>query len=197
MLVANDAPYQNINDLFEAIKENPSLSVGGGSAAGSMDHIAMAGAAAAAGLDARSVNYIAFSGGGEAMTSLLGGHVEAVVSGAGESVGQLAGGDLRALAVSSPERIPGLDVPTFNEQGIDYTFDVWRGVMAPKDISEESLRYYEDLFARMMETDSWKEATERLGWIDAYQNSEEFGVFLDSQLTQFRGVLGDLGLLRN
>lgn len=197
VLVANDAPYQNINDLFEAIKENPSLSVGGGSAAGSMDHIAMAGAAAAAGLDARSVNYIAFSGGGEAMTSLLGGHVEAVVSGAGESVGQLAGGDLRALAVSSPERIPGLDVPTFNEQGIDYTFDVWRGVMAPKDISEESLRYYEDLFARMMETDSWKEATERLGWIDAYQNSEEFGVFLDSQLTQFRGVLGDLGLLRN
>ena len=197
VLVAKDAPYEDINDLFEAIKENPSLSVGGGSAAGSMDHIAMAGAAAAAGLDARSVHYIAFYGGGGAMTSLLGGHVEAVISGAGESVGQLAGGDLRALAVSSPERVPGLDVPTFTEQGVDYTFDVWRGVMAPKDISEESLRYYEDLFARMMETDSWKEATERLGWIDAYQDSEEFGAFLDNQLTQFRGVLGDLGLLRN
>ena len=197
VLVKNDSPFQTINDLFEAIGENPRLSVGGGSAAGSMDHISIAGAAAAAGLNAASVNYIAFSGGGEAMTSLLGGHVEAVITGAGEAGVQLQGGDLRALGVSAPERIPGLDVPTYKEQGLDYTFDIWRGVMAPKDISEEALRYYEDLFARMMETDGWREATERLGWLDAYQNSEEFGAFLDAQLEQFRAVLGDLGLLRN
>ncbi|WP_327123965.1 Bug family tripartite tricarboxylate transporter substrate binding protein [Nitrincola sp. A-D6] len=131
------------------------------------------------------------------MTSLLGGHVEAVITGAGEASAQLGSGELRALGVSSPERIPGLDVPTYKEQGLDYTFDIWRGVMAPKDISEEALRYYENLFARMMETDDWKEATERLGWLDAYQNSEEFGAFLDMQLTQFRTVLSELGLLRN
>lgn len=197
VLVSKDSPYESITDLLEAIGENPRLSVGGGSAAGSMDHISMAGAAAAAGINAASVNYIAFSGGGEAMTSLLGGHVEAVVTGAGEASAQLEGGEIRALGVSSPERIPGLDVPTYKEQGLDYTFDIWRGVMAPKDISEEALRYYEDLFARMMETDDWKEATERLGWLDAYQNSEEFGEFLDMQLTQFRAVLSELGLLRN
>lgn len=197
VLVPQNSPYQSINDLLVAIGENPRLSVGGGSAAGSMDHISIAGAAAAAGLNAASVNYIAFSGGGEAMTNLLGGHVEAVVTGAGEAVAQLQGGELRALGVSSPERIPGLDVPTYKEQGLDYTFDIWRGVMAPKDISEEALRYYEDLFARMMETDDWKAATERLGWLDAYQNSEEFGAFLDLQLEQFRSVLGELGLLRN
>lgn len=197
VLVRKDSPHQSINDLFAAISENPRLSVGGGSAAGSMDHISIAGAAAAAGINAASVNYIAFSGGGEAMTSLLGGHVEAVITGAGEATAQLQGGELRALGVSSPERIPGLDVPTYQEQGLDYTFDIWRGVMAPKDISEEALRYYEDLFARMMETDGWREATERLGWLDAYQNSEEFGAFLDAQLEQFRAVLGDLGLLRN
>ncbi|MCD8513498.1 MAG: tripartite tricarboxylate transporter substrate binding protein [Nitrincola sp.] len=197
VLVRNDSPHQSINDLFAAIAENPRLSVGGGSAAGSMDHISIAGAAAAAGINAASVNYIAFSGGGEAMTSLLGGHVEAVITGAGEATAQLQGGELRALGVSSPERIPGMDVPTYKEQGLDYTFDIWRGVMAPKDISEEALRYYEDLFARMMETDGWREATERLGWLDAYQNSEEFGAFLDAQLEQFRAVLGDLGLLRN
>ena len=197
VLVSKDSPYESIIDLLEAIGENPRLSVGGGSAAGSMDHIAIAGAAAASGINAASVNYIAFSGGGEAMTSLLGGHVEAVITGAGEASAQLDGGDLRALGVSSPERIPGLDVPTFKEQGLDYTFDIWRGVMAPKDISDDALRYYEDLFARMMETDDWKVATERLGWLDAYQSSEEFGEFLDSQSTQFRAVLSDLGLLRN
>ena len=198
ILVRADSPYQNVTELFDAIRANQRLSVGGGSAAGSMDHISVAGAAGAYGVNPGSVNYIAFSGGGEAMTTLLGGHVEAVVTGAGEAVSQLAGGQIRALAVSSPERIPGTlsDIPTFKEQGVDYTFDIWRGVMGPKDMPEAAVRYYEDLFARMMETDSWKEATARLGWLDAYQNSAEFGDFLDSQLEQFSTVLSDMGMLR-
>ncbi|EXJ11217.1 Tripartite tricarboxylate transporter family receptor [Nitrincola nitratireducens] len=198
VLVRADSPYQTVNDLFNAIKNNSRLSVGGGSAAGSMDHISIAGAASVAGLKASDVNYIAFSGGGEAMTNLLGGHVEAVITGAGESLGQLEGNQLRALAVSSPERIQGAlsSVPTYQEQGIDYTFDIWRGVMGPKDMSPAAVTYYQDLFAKMMETDSWTEATTRLGWLDAYQNSEEFGAFLDEQLEQFSAVLGELGLLR-
>ncbi len=62
ILVAADSEYQTITDLFDAMKENPRLSVGGGSAPGSMDHISVAGLASAAGLDASSVNYIPFSG---------------------------------------------------------------------------------------------------------------------------------------
>lgn len=198
VLVKADSPYQTANELFEAIRENPGLSVAGGSAAGSMDHISIAGAAAAYGLNAASVNYIAFSGGGEAMTALLGGHVAAVITGAGEASSQLQGGQLRALAVSSPERIAGSleHVPTYLEQDIDYTFDIWRGIMAPKDMSPAAVSYYENLYQRMMETDSWKEATARLGWLDAYQTSDEFGEFLDAQLEQFSSVLSDLGMLR-
>ncbi len=71
ILVAADSEYQDVNDLFTALKENPRLSVGGGSAPGSMDHISIAGLASAAGLDASSVNYIPFSGGGDAMTNLM------------------------------------------------------------------------------------------------------------------------------
>lgn len=198
VLVRADSPYQSVTELFDAIKANQRLSVGGGSAAGSMDHIAIAGAAGEYGVNPGSVNYIAFSGGGEAMTTLLGGHVEAVISGAGEAVGLLEGGQLRALAVSSEERMPGTlsSVPTFKEQGVDYTFDIWRGVMGPKDMPEAAVRYYEDLFERMMGTDSWKDAVARLGWLDAYQNSEDFGRFLDGQLDQFSSVLSDMGMLR-
>lgn len=197
LLVRADSPYQSANDLFAAIKARPGLSVGGGSAPGSMDHISIAGAAAAAGLDAARLNYISFSGGGEAMTNLLGGHVEAVITGAGEAGSQLQGTQLRALAVSGPERISALpNVPTYLEQGIDFTFDIWRGIMGPPDMPEAAVRYYEDLFARMLETDSWAQARDQLGWLDAYQNSTEFGAFLDSQLDQFSSVLGDLGLVR-
>ncbi len=199
ILVSADAEYQSINDLFDALKENSSLSIGGGSAPGSMDHISVAGLASAAGLDASSVNYIPFSGGGDAMTNLMGGHVEAVITGAGEAVGQLGeGSQLRALGVSSPERLGGglADVPTYQEQGVDYTFDIWRGVMGTPDMPEEAVAYYEALFAEMLETDGWQQARDQLGWLDAYQDSETFGVFLDEQKEQFSSVLGDLGLLR-
>lgn len=199
VLVSADSEYETINDLFDALKEDPSLSVGGGSAPGSMDHISIAGLASAAGLEASSVNYIPFSGGGDAMTNLMGGHIEAVITGAGESVGQLGeGSQIRALGVSSPERLGGglAEVPTYQEQGVDYTFDIWRGIMGTPDMPEEAVTYYQDLFAEMLETDGWQEARDQLGWIDAYQNSEEFGVFLDEQQAQFSGVLSELGLLR-
>ena len=199
ILVPADSEYQTINDLMAALEANPNLSVGGGSAPGSMDHISVAGLASAAGLDASSVNYIPFSGGGDAMTNLMGGHIEAVVTGAGEAVGQLGeGSQIRALGVSAPERIGGglSDVPTYQEQDIDYTFDIWRGVMGAPGMPEEAVAYYQDLFAEMLETDAWREASEQLGWINAYQNSEEFGTFLDGQQEQFSDVLSELGLLR-
>lgn len=198
VLVKDDSLYESLDQLMEAAKNNPSLSIGGGSAPGSMDHISMAGLASAAGMEASKINYIPFSGGGEAMTSLMGGHVEAVITGAGESVGQLGeGSSLRALGVSAPERLEGsLDgVPTYQEQGIDYTFNIWRGVMGAPDMPEEAVAYYESLLTEMLETEGWQQARDQLGWLDAYQGNEEFGVFLDEQKELFGSVLSDLGLL--
>ena len=67
--------------------------------------------------------------------------------------------------------------------------------MGTPDMPAEAVAYYEDLFAQMLETDGWQQAREQLGWIDAYQDSEEFGAFLDEQKEQFSTILGDLGLL--
>ena len=197
VVVQADSPHQTIGDLMAAIEANPSLAIGGGSAPGSMDHIAGAGAAAAAGLDARTVNYIPFSGGGEALVALMGGHVAAVSTGAGEVQAQLASGDVRALAVSSAERVETLpDVPTFVESGIDFTFDVWRGVMGPPDMPAEAVAYYADMFEQMMATDGWKDAATQLGWINAFQGPDAFGAFLDAQKEQFSTILGDIGLIQ-
>jgi putative tricarboxylic transport membrane protein len=198
VLVRDDADYADLSELVDALRERPNLSVGGGSAPGSMDHISIAGLASAAGLNAAEVNYIPFSGGGEAMTNLMGGHVEAVITGAGEASGQLGeGSELRALGVSSPERLGGVlaDIPTYQEQGIDYTFDIWRGVMGAPDMPAEAVAYYEDLFAQMLETDGWQQARDQLGWLDAYQDSEAFGTFLDEQKAEFSEVLTELGLI--
>ncbi|PTL37981.1 tripartite tricarboxylate transporter substrate binding protein [Alkalicoccus saliphilus] len=199
VLVEPDSEYETINDLFEDMEEDPgSISIGGGSAAGSMDHISIAGAAAEYGLNAGDVNYVAFAGGGEAMTNLLGGHVDVVVTGVGESTGQVESGELRPIAYSSEEPIDSLEeagAQTFIDQDIDYTFDIWRGIMGPPNMPEEAVAYYEDMYAEMMETETWREQADDLGWVDNYQDSEEFGEFLDEQFDLFEDVLSDVGLV--
>lgn len=198
ILVRSNASYNSAKDLFDAIRARPNLSVGGGSAPGSMDHISIAGAASAAGINARQLNYIAFSGGGEAMTNLLGGHVEAVITGAGEAQAQLRGGQVKALAISGPQRMSSMpNVSTLQEQGINFTFDIWRGIMGTPNMPAEAVTYYQNMYDRMLKTPAWAAARDQLGWIDAFQGSQEFGSFLDSQQRQFSTVLTDLGLARS
>ncbi|MDT0328415.1 tripartite tricarboxylate transporter substrate binding protein [Nocardiopsis lambiniae] len=193
-LVAADSDIETFADLAGQV-ESGDLSVGGGSGPGSMDHVALAGALQAAGADATQANYIPFDGGGEALTSLLGGHVDAAVVGVGEALGMLESGDLRAVGVSSAERLDAVaEVPTLVEQDVDFTFDIWRGVMGPADLTEEQIAYHETLFADLMETEAWKEESARLGWTDAYQDSEEFGTFLDDTRGEFAEILTEVGL---
>ncbi|WP_082376702.1 tripartite tricarboxylate transporter substrate binding protein [Nocardiopsis sp. NRRL B-16309] len=193
-LVAADSPVETFDDLAAQV-ESGDMSVGGGSGPGSMDHVALAGALEAAGADATQANYIPFDGGGEALTSLLGGHVDGAVVGVGEALGMLESGDVRAVGVSSAERVDAVaDVPTLQEQDIDFTFDIWRGVMAPSDLSEAQVAYYETLFADLMDTEAWQTESARLGWTDAYQDSEEFGAFLDETREEFAQILTEVGL---
>jgi putative tricarboxylic transport membrane protein len=162
-----------------------------------MDHVAIAGIASAYGLDPKTVNYISFSGGGEAIVNLIGGHVDVAVVAAAEALGHIEGHQVRALGISSAERIDALkDVPTFREQGVDYRFDVWRGVMGPGNLSPVVVRYYESVFSKMVNTDGWRAASEQLGWINTYQDSAAFRDFLADQDRQFREILLKLGMLR-
>ncbi|QVQ54560.1 tripartite tricarboxylate transporter substrate binding protein [Spiractinospora alimapuensis] len=196
-VVPEDSELETFQDLVDAIDDDPeAISIGGGSAPGSMDHVALAGAVHAAGGEATDVNYIPHDGGGEAITSMIGGHLEAVVTGVGEAIPMVDAGEARMLAVSAPETLDDHpDVPTLNDEGIDYTFDIWRGVMGPPDITDEQVEYYEDLFSEMVESDAWQEERENLGWEDSYMNSADFGAFLDEVHEDSLEILDEVGLV--
>lgn len=193
-LVDADSDIEDFNDLVDAV-DSGDADIAGGSSPGSMDHIASAGALTAGDVAAEAINYVAFDGGGEAITALLGGHVDAAAVGVSEAISYLESGDLRAVGITSEERNESFpDIPTLKEQGVDYTFDIWRGVMGPADMSEEQVAYYETLVADLMETDEWKAEAEKLGWLDGYQDSEEFSQFLDDSVEEYAAVLEEVGL---
>ncbi|GAA3842173.1 MULTISPECIES: Bug family tripartite tricarboxylate transporter substrate binding protein [Amycolatopsis] len=195
VVVSKDSPYQTIQQLVEAWRADPgSVPVGGGSAPGGPDHLAPMLMAQAAGIPPTRVNYIPFDGGGELMASVLGGKVGFGVSGIGETRDQIASGALRALAVTSPQRVPGIDAPTLQESGVDVSFTNWRGIVAPPGLSDSDRERLIGLFTRLQDTPQWREALQRNGWTPAFQPGDDFAAFLKTENDRVAAVLKELGL---
>ncbi|WP_306737933.1 tripartite tricarboxylate transporter substrate-binding protein, partial [Acinetobacter baumannii] len=120
-----------MKSLIEALKKDASkMTLAGGSAPGSMDHLIAVLPAFKSGIDAKTLKYVSYDGGGEAIAALLGGNADAIGTDA-SSVGEyVKAGKVRVLGIAAPARLSGdlKDVPTFKEQGIDTEFVIWRGV---------------------------------------------------------------------
>jgi putative tricarboxylic transport membrane protein len=197
IVVPADSKYETLQQLVDDFKANPtSISWGGGSAGGS-DHILVGLIAKAAGVDPTKINYVAFSGGGEATAAILSGAVTAGVSGLSEFRDQVTAGKMRLLAVSSDKAIDGVDAPTIKEAaGLDIVFANWRGVFAPGELSAEQQAAVAAAIEKMHDTPEWQQALEQNGWTDFFQAGNHFATFMQSERTRVEGVLTDIGLVQ-
>jgi putative tricarboxylic transport membrane protein len=198
-IVRADSPYKTFQDLLGALKKSPgAVKFAGGSSPGSMDHLAFVKAAKSAGVNPKELVYVAFSGGGEALTALLGGNVAFASSGIGEVLPQLQAGTVRGLAVTSARRRGGplKDIPTVKELGIDTTYEVWRGVFGAPGMSKDAQAWWGKTLKTVVGTKTWKDSLEKLQWVDAYAPAEEFGRFLAEEERSYRELMADLGFAK-
>ena len=196
LAVTADSPIKTLAELTGKLKSDPrSVSWAGGSVGGT-DQILAGLIGKAVGIDPKQINYIAHSGGGEAMQSLLGGHVTVGVNGYAELAPQVAAGKLRALAISSDERLPGIDVPTLKEQGVDVSLANWRGIVAPPGIKDADRKALSDAIAKMVDSPAWKQTIATQEWTNMYQPADEFAAFLKKDKEQVEGILKDIGLVQ-
>lgn len=192
-----DAKWNNLNELFEDMKKDPSsISIVGTSAPGSMDHIQFVKVAKAAGVDVKKIKYVSDQDGG-ALTQLLNGSVQVFSTGVGETIEQVKAGKIKVLGVTSEERMTGevlKDIPTVKEQGIDATFINWRGFFGPPDMSDAEIKYYEDKFKALNDSEGWKEIRENFGWNEMFMTSSEYNDFLKEQNDEMKALLDEIGL---
>lgn len=195
IVVPTDSPYKTLGEFVAAWKTDPGkLAIAGGSAGGT-DQILAGLVAQSAGIDPKKVNYIAYSGGGEALAAILGGKVAAGISGVSEFTDQVAAGKMRALAVSGGTRVEGFDAPTIKQAGFDVELTNWRGMVAPPGITPADKAALTAAVQRMHESGAWKAQRDKNGWDDAYLPAEEFTTFLGAEKTRVSGVLKSLGLV--
>jgi putative tricarboxylic transport membrane protein len=197
IVVPANSPIKDAKDLAAALKADIAKVTFAGGSAGGIDHIMAALFAGAVGADATKVNYVPFSGGGESLAAILGGKVTAGISGYGEYEGQIKSGKLRAIGVTAAERRPGVDVPTFKEQGVDLVLTNWRSVVAAPGISADQKKVLAEAIDKLVKSPAWKEVLKQKGWDDAYLSGDAFVDFLKKENARVTDVLKSVGLVKS
>jgi putative tricarboxylic transport membrane protein len=196
IVVPASSDIKTIGDLVAKLKENPGAVSWGGGSAGGTDHIATGLIAKAAGVDPTKINYIAFSGGGEALAAILGSQVTAGISSYGEFESQIKAGSLRLLAVSSEQRIQGVDAPTLKESKLDVVIQNWRMVAAAPGISAEQKAAILADFEKLEKSATWQETMKTKGWADTYLAGPAFEEQLAKDIASTETILKDIGLVK-
>ena len=195
LVVPSASPVQTLADFIGLLKKDPKAVTWAGGAPGGTDHIFACMIAKTAGVGLGDLSYVAYTGGGgEAMASLLGNQVSCGISGYGEFAEQIKAGNLRAIALSAPERVAGIEVPTLVEQGVDVVISNWRGVFGAPNIGEDEVKALIDLTTAMVQTKDWTDQLATRGWSDQFLPGAGFAAYLEKDTAATRGVLVDLGL---
>jgi putative tricarboxylic transport membrane protein len=192
--VTPQAKIQSMADLVAALKANTGAVSWGGGSAGGTDHITVGLVAKAAGADATKINYVAHSGGGEAMAAVLGNHVSVGINSLSEFLPQVQAGKLKIIGVSSEKRIAGVNAPTFKEAGVDVVIGNWRAVVAAPGITPAQKAGLAAQIDKMVKSPQWQAKLKDKGWEDNYLPADAFAAYLKAEQERIGQVLKSVGI---
>ncbi len=190
VVTAPGSPYKNLGDVMAALKSDPArVTVG----AAEDDQAPFDLLVSAAGGRPSSVDYAPLEGGGDQIAALVKGDIGVAVGGVSEFVGTLSSGELKALGVLAENRLPGLDVPTAREQGLDVTLSNWRGLYGPPDMPQFAVAYWQKVLGEMVERPTWKRIAEKSRFTTTYMTGDDFQTFLAKTQADVAAALKEAG----
>ncbi len=195
--VRADSPIKNAGDLVSRLKASPdSLSIGVATAIGNHIHAGVAKPLKVGGVDIARLRIIPYKSSADSMTALLGGHLDAVAATTPNVIALMKAGKIRVLAVAAPERLQGelASVRTWTEQGIPASFSSVQGVLGPKGMSPEQVRFWENAFRKISENKEWKDFLARQNWRLVFMGSAEMARYLESEYVATKSLISDLKL---
>lgn len=194
--VPTSSPIKTVAELIEALRSNPGAMAIGGGSVGGVDHVTAALIAQAAGVAPTKLNYVPYPSGAEVVPQLAGGQLKLAISGASEFRPYAEQGRLRILAVTSADRLPGLDAPTLKESGVDVVIGNWRGIIGAPGMTAEGRDMWLARYAKLHASPEWKKAMADRDWSDAYLAGDDFKAFLEEEKKRQTAVLKDVGLVK-
>ncbi|PQY97188.1 tricarboxylic transporter [Cronobacter sakazakii] len=197
--VRADSPWKTLGDLMKPLEKDPnSVVFGAGASIGSQDWMKTALLAQKAGVDPHKMRYVAFEGGGEPVTALMGNHVQAVSGDLSEMVPYLTGNKLRVLAVFANERLPGqlAQVPTAKEQGYDLVWPIIRGFYVGPKVSDADYQWWVQTFEKLQQTDEFKKQRDLRGLFEFNLTGKALDEYVKNQVNDYREKAKAFGLAK-
>ncbi|MGB6241401.1 MAG: tripartite tricarboxylate transporter substrate binding protein [Castellaniella sp.] len=199
-VVRDDSPYKSLKDMMAAFKQDPTkIVLGAGGTVGSQDWMKAALTARAAGVDYRKMRFVAFEGGGDALTALRGGHIQAYMGDAAEAFTMLEGGaPIRVLAVFSDHRLPGKlsSVPTAAEEGFDIDWPIIRGFYVGPKVSDADYQWWVDAFNKTQADPSFAAIRDKQGLFPFNKSGPELDSYIKERVKAYTKLADEFGLIR-
>jgi putative tricarboxylic transport membrane protein len=198
VVVAENSPFKSLKDVMAAIKADPTKVVlGAGGTVGSQDWMKAALTARAAGVNPKTMRYVAFEGGGEALTALQGGHIHVFTGDAAEAGQQIkAGAKVRILAVMNDKRLAGdmASIPTAAEQGYDVEWPIVRGFYLGPKVSDADYKLWADTFTKLMATPAYDKLRNERGLFPMALTGAPLDTYVKKQVADYRKLAEEFGL---
>ncbi|MCA9084820.1 MAG: tripartite tricarboxylate transporter TctB family protein [Planctomycetaceae bacterium] len=190
VFVMNSAPWQSLAELSQALQTADAPLKASGTAAGGIWHIALMGWLDSSQLPLDSITWISINGSAPSLQELLAGGVDLVCCSIPEARALLDAGEIRCLGVMSAERSPAApDVPTFTEQGFDWSMGGWRGVMFPIGVPDRTVQQVEHAVLKIAAGDEFQGFMQAAGFQTRILPSVDFREFLKHSDEQFGKIL--------
>jgi putative tricarboxylic transport membrane protein len=199
IIVRPDAKWQTLQELTADLKNDlGSIVIGAGGTIGSQDWMKAAILVQAAGADPKAMRYVAFEGGGESFTALLGGHIQVYTGDVAEQVANIEAGQVRILAVLAPERLPAPfdQIPTAKEQGVDIEWEISRGYYMGPKVSDEAYNWWVQAFQAIYGTKEFAKIRADKGLFEFNLAGEQLDKYVHERVQYYRTLAKDMGLVK-
>lgn len=169
--VRAETPWKTLAEFVARAKAQPGKVTYGHSGIGGQTHVGMEEFAMAAGIQ---LNHIPFKGGADALTALLGGHVDALADSSSWAP-HVEQGKLRLLATWGESRTARFkSVPTLKDAGYNVVVDAPNGVGGPKGMDPQVVRRLREAFRAAVASDEFKQACDKIDAPVLYLDGPEY-----------------------
>jgi tripartite-type tricarboxylate transporter receptor subunit TctC len=191
LAVRADSPWNNVADFVREVRRNPGKVSYSSSGIYGTTHVAMEILANSANL---KMIHVPFTGGGQQVSALLSGQVQATMQTPGAIAPHLAAGKLKVLGTLSAERVPSMpQVPTIKEQGFDGEFYLWTGLFVPVGTPDAVINRLRDSVKKAAAHPSFLQAMNSLTTPIQFLDASDFANFLVADTRRFEDVLTKMG----
>lgn len=199
LVVKPDSPIRSARDLQDALRKDPqSLSVAIGVAVGATNHLNVALLMKAMGVDVRKMKTVILKSNAEAVTSIMGGHVDIASLSVGAATRAAKQGQMRIVGVTSERRGDGAmaAIPTWKEQGVDVVFANVRLLVGPKGLTPAQVAHWDAAMAKVAASEEWRKEVDRAEATADYAASGEAAQRMAKLYAQLKSALVEAGLAK-